>query len=204
VTDQHAPVMAPRGAVDARSCAVRVIGLDLSLTATGVAIIAGIDGHLASETTTLRSSPSGTGLAARERRADAIAAAVEMHIAGAAMVVVEGPSLGSRDGHVWDRAGLWWHVVRRCMTYAPVVEIPPATVKRWATGKGNADKATVAASLARLWPDVEPANDNEFDALALATIGAQRLGLPVPSRAHHADALAKVDWPPVPTVEVTR
>jgi hypothetical protein len=76
-----------------------------------------------------------------------------------------------------------------------VAVAPPTVVKKWAAGKGSADKAAVAAGVTRLWPDVEPGNDNEFDALAMATMGAQRLGLTVPSRAHHAACLEKVEWP---------
>jgi hypothetical protein len=42
---------------------------------------------------------------------------------------------------------------------------------------------------------VDAANDNEWDALALATMGAQWLGRATPSRAHHAAALAGAEWP---------
>ena len=102
----------------------------------------------------------------------------------------------SRGGSNWDRAWLWGRTVDRLLAISvPVAVAPPTVVKKWAADKGSADKAAVAAAMTRLWPGVHPGNDNEFDALALATMGAQRLALDVPSRAHHAAALEKVEWP---------
>ena len=172
----------------------RVLGIDPSLAATGLALITDrLD--LTASTRTIRSKPVGNDLAARIARVDDITGDIEILLVDVALVVIEGPSLNSRDAGTWERAGLWWHTVRRCLVTTPVVEVPPATLKKWATGRGNGDKSAVSAALARLWPDVEPRNDNEWDALALAHIGAQHLGMDVPSRAHHADAVAKIAWP---------
>jgi crossover junction endodeoxyribonuclease RuvC len=174
----------------------RVLGVDPSLTATGLAIINdAITGNGHAQTATIRSAPVGPSLTARLARIDDITGDIEAH-AGADLVVIEGPSLHSRDAGTWERAGLWWHTIRRIHAYGvPVVEVPPTTVKKFATGKGNADKVAVSVAMSRLWPDVDAASDNEWDALALAHIGAQRLGMDVPSRAHHADALGKIQWP---------
>lgn len=170
----------------------RVVGLDLSLTATGVAWIEDDQVH----TCTIGSKPAGALLADRNARLLNLESRIAEPRINAALVVVEAPSLHSKGAGTWDRAGLWWYVVRACSAQqVPVAEVPPATVKKFATGRGNADKSAVAVGMSRLWPDVEAGNDNEWDALVLATIGAQKLGMPVPSRAHHADALAKVAWP---------
>jgi Holliday junction resolvasome RuvABC endonuclease subunit len=57
----------------------------------------------------------------------------------------------------------------------PYTSIPVATIKREATGKGNADKdAMVAAARAR-WPGFEPATDDEADARFLALAAAREL-----------------------------
>lgn len=205
------PVRPPAGAVEPRSpqgqgdhpnsTSRRVLGLDLSLTGTGLALIADRLGLHAS-TRTIRSGPVGPALADRIVRAGDITSEIENHLVGVDLVVIEGPSLHSRDAGTWERAGLWWHTVRRVHVYGiPVVEVPPTTLKKWAAGKGTADKSAVAAGVTRLWPDAEPGNDNEFDALALAHIGAQRLGMDVPSRAHHKDALAKIVWPELEVID---
>jgi len=47
----------------------------------------------------------------------------------------------------------------------PYQGVPVATIKRHATGKGNADKLAVIAAVRRL--GFTPADDNEADALAL-------------------------------------
>jgi Holliday junction resolvasome RuvABC endonuclease subunit len=175
----------------------RVLGLDLSLTATGVAqLYSDEHGTEPPVTSSICTKPTGPLITERRDRIHYITDTIAHLADGAQLVVVEGPSLGSRDGHIWDRAGLWWTVAHR-LTHAgiPIVEIPPTVLKKFATGKGNAVKTAVAAAITRLWPTVEPRNDNEFDALALATMGAQHLGIDVPTRAHHADTLTKITWP---------
>lgn len=172
----------------------RVVGLDLSLTATGVACIGGV--HAEPWTVTVSTKPAGKTLACRWLRILSIVAHVAPTLDGADLVALEGPSFGSRDGYAWERAGLWWQIVRHCLENSiRLAEVPPAVVKKWATGRGNAGKTAVAVSIARLWPDVDLPDDNAADALALAGMAAQRLGLPVPSRAHHAETLTKVAWP---------
>lgn len=52
----------------------------------------------------------------------------------------------------------------------PYSGVPVGTIKRHATGKGNADKAAVIAAMRALGHS--PANDNEADALALLALVA--------------------------------
>lgn len=47
----------------------------------------------------------------------------------------------------------------------PYAGIPVATIKKIATGKGNADKAFMIAAAKRKWPDQDVATDNIADAL---------------------------------------
>lgn len=173
----------------------RVVGLDLSLTAIGQAVI-GTDIGPRTFTHGSLGRRADSVVQRRQRLRDLADSILDNMGAAVALVVVEGPSVMSRGGSNWDRAGLWWLVVEPLAGRYPIAVAAPTVVKKWAAGKGTADKAAVAAGVTRLWPEVEPANDNEFDALALATMGAQKLGLAVPSRAHHADALLKVEWPP--------
>lgn len=170
-----------------------VAGLDLSLTATGVAIV----DNRSARTGTVRSVsiPNAT-LRQRHARIGRIVGEIADWVAGAALVVLEGPSYGSSSVGSWDRAWLYGAAVDMLLSRGQLIAVAaPTTLKKFASGAGNADKTAVAAGMTRLWPDVAPRNDNEFDALALATMGAQWSLLPVPTRAHHADALAKVAWP---------
>jgi crossover junction endodeoxyribonuclease RuvC len=173
-----------------------VIGLDLSLTATGVAIIHSAALPGASVFTLASTGRRDATLAERQKRLTGLAEDILTAVGRPDLVVVEGPAIMAKHGSNWDRAGLWWLVLSPIIEVGiPVAVAAPMTVKKFAAGKGNADKATVAVGVARLWPDVHANNDNEWDALTLATMGAQHIGLDVPTRAHHAETLTKVAWP---------
>lgn len=181
-----------------------VVGLDLSLTASGVGAVRhgpsvgrpGTPPTAVAWTDIVTSSKrAGQTLLDLDRRIADVVQAV-MECAGEAdLVCLEGPSYHSKDPGMWDRAHIWWSVVNRIhKRETPLVVVPPATVKKWATNNGNASKLAVGVTMARMWPDVELPDDNAADALALATIGAQRLGL-VPTLARHRDAVKALDWP---------
>lgn len=174
-----------------------VVGLDLSMTGTGVSFIHDRVPTITPGTVTITSTGRRADtLHQRHTRLTRLALEVIIAVGQADLVVVEGPAMMAKGGSNWDRAGLWWLVINPLLcSRIPVAVAAPTTVKKFAAGKGNADKAAVAVGISRLWPDVNPGNDNEFDALTLATIGAQWLGLPVPTRAHHAETLTKVAWP---------
>lgn len=82
--------------------------------------------------------------------------------------------LGTDAAHVFG--GLKAVLEEECeRAKIPYTSIPVATIKREATGKGNADKdAMVAAARAR-WPGFEPATDDEADARFLALAAAREL-----------------------------
>ncbi len=71
---------------------------------------------------------------------------------------------GSAPARVWD--GFWSHLLSWCEEYAiPCGGVPVATIKKYATGKGNAPKsAMIATAIAKGW---NPQDDNEADALHL-------------------------------------
>lgn len=181
-----------------------VIGIDPSLRRTGLARITYADEQLRAwgqpepvrsvqlaqtvETWVRPSSgrPSDD-LDRRARRLFGIAADVLAFALPCELVVIEGPSFGSGvSGSAWDRAGLWWRIVGRLTdAEVAVAVVPPQTRAKWITGRGNADKVQVREAVTRLWhPWWMPRNqrdDNEADALVLASMGAQWLGLPVPA-----------------------
>jgi len=179
---------------------VRVIGLDLSLASTGIAAIgpAGV-----AVDRVLSRSVRGPSLSQRRDRLTAIrdnikAALFDLGHTARTLVVVEGPSLGqARQAGQHDRAGLWWLVVDWLHDWSyPTAEIPPASLKKYATGKGNASKDAVLAAAIRRYPMADITGNDVADAVVLAAMGAHHLGVPLATvPALHATALAKVTWP---------
>lgn len=77
----------------------------------------------------------------------------------------------------------------------PYALVPPATLKKYATGKGNADKTAMALALYKR-TGLELADDNQVDAWWLRAAGLHHLGQPVVDLpAAQVEALAKVEWP---------
>lgn len=181
-----------------------VCGLDLSLTSTGIALVMG-DPPIKVHAETFAVGTTGRlkdDVATRAARLSHLARDIVDSADGVDLVVVEGPSIGSMHGSQHDRSGLWWLVVSRLwLRDVPVAVVPPTTLKKWATGRGNADKSAVSVAVSRMWPEVAAETNDEWDALAAATMGAQHLGLNVPTLGRHAESLTKVEWPVFPDVE---
>lgn len=166
----------------------RIIGLDLSLASTGVASNLGWVGRILSKPDT------GVGHFGRLRY---IRGEVLDHVRGADLVVVEGLALGSQTGQHMTRAGMW-HLVMEAIDAADVAwaQVSPAQVKQYATGKGNASKDLVLASVIRRFPAVAVSGNDEADALVLAAMGADHYGQPMAVMPElQRKALRKVAWP---------
>ena len=181
----------------------RIIGVDTSLASTGIATIRWAPGEAEPVAALAEVFPTkgkrADTVRDRDERIDAITTAVLKRLTpNTCLVVIEAGAFSRVGGSNWDRAGLWWRIVHAIHHWdggRPLATIPPTVLKKWATDRGNADKSDVSVAMARLWPAVDaPAND-AWDALALAHMGAQHMGWPVPSRAHHAAARAKGAWP---------
>lgn len=164
---------------------MNVVGLDLSLTATGLATDDGPE-----------------VLATKLRGAERLAWVRDevydrIHGADRAdLVVLEGYAYArANQAHQIGEMG---GVIRLALHEAgiPFVEVAPATLKKYATGHGNAGKGEVlAAAIRRL--GYEGHDDNEADALWLRRMGLDAYdpewaGSVTASR---AAALDKVDWP---------
>ncbi|NKY60389.1 hypothetical protein [Nocardia flavorosea] len=175
-----------------------VVGLDLSLTSTG---IAAWDARGDIRTHRIRSKGAKTDTW-RQRRAriNRLADQVTDSISFDAFVLVEAPAYGSSTGSVWDRAGLWWRVVDTLHDIGcTVLPIEPTVLKRFATGKGNADKDAVLAAVVRRYLDIEVTGNDVADAVALLDIGMHLIGRPLAELpALNRSVLEKLS---VPTVE---
>ena len=178
---------------------LRVLGLDLSLTCTGIAGITD-DSPWADHIT--------TGLRGHDRLA-AIRTGLREHTAD--LWVIEGLAY---DAHDTERAGAGLHWIirhalwRRGQRY---VLIPPATLKKYATGNGAASKEDMLLAAERAFPGAHVAGNDEADALWLAHAGRDRYGaptvrIPAPRRAL-LTAVKKgrpvIDWPALDSLAVT-
>lgn len=168
---------------------MRVIGLDLSLTSAGVASSLGWVRRIQ-----VRNDGSPFG------RIRSIRDEVYGHCRGVDLVAVEGLAVHSQTGQHLTRAGLWHIVMENVdkLTRGGTrwVEVPPATLKKYATGVGNAKKDAVLAAAVKRFPHIDVTGNDEADALWLAALGADLLGepmleLPATNRA----ALAKLRLP---------
>lgn len=152
---------------------MRILGIDPSLTSTGCALV-DPDDRLVVETWTVASRPPThpITLSKRLRRLDSIADSI-LAVDDVGLVLIEAPAYDSRTGHQHERSGLWWRLVERFeVRGVHVAEITTGTVKKYATGKGNATKGAVIDAAARRFPHVETGgDDNQADGLWLAAMG---------------------------------
>ena len=174
----------------------RVIGLDLSLTSTGVASSLGW-------TDTIRPKKI-RGL----DRLRMILDSVRAYTSGYELVVIEGPSFGHSGFRQHEElVALRW-MVRDVVDrqQVPFAIVPPATLKLYATGRGNATKNDMAQAMDKAHPGripgfVDGRRFDEADALALAGMGAAYLN-GTPLTAAQTRAMATVQWPEI--LEVSR
>lgn len=166
---------------------MRVIGIDPSLSRLGLAMIDG--SHTiepVAQAFSLKTRPLKdkdlNSLQIQYKRMCGIADWTMAYILErpVVLVVIEGMLIGSNTPGTFDRSGLWWQLYGK-LTRAgiPIAVIGATTRVKWATGMGNRDKDDVGIAVDRMWPSVGENND-ERDALALATMGLQYLGLHLP------------------------
>lgn len=155
------------------------VGIDPSLTSTAIAIV-----NDQIVTAALRTSGHrNDSLAQRIGRLNQIETWVRDHLRDLGtglMIGIEGPAY-SRQAQtgVHLRAGLWWRLVTRASRYGQVIEVSPTTLKRYATGKGNADKDHVLIAVAKRYPAFRGSSNDEADALVLAAMMARLDGHPL-------------------------
>lgn len=172
-----------------------VVGLDLSLTCSGVATDQAV--HLCKSV-----GKKDDTLHQRADRLRGLARQVLELAEWADLVAVEAPVHGlprELSGHQHDRSGLWWLVV--CGLRAAgvaVAEISPASLKKYATGKGNADKDTVLAEAVSRFPALGIRNNNQADAHWLRAMALDQVAQPLCEMpATNRKSLQAVKWPEI-------
>ncbi|MCX5197188.1 hypothetical protein OOK31_25375 [Streptomyces sp. NBC_00249] len=163
-----------------------VIGLDLSLTSTGIAG----DGWTANVRTKTRG----------DVRLRILQIAVADYIKLADLVVMEGPSYGhaALAGHE-DLAGLRVLVRQYCYRHhIPYAVIPPSSLKVYATGNGRASKGEIRDAIATQYGHHTEgtARYDEADAYTAMAAGYDWLGQPLAALPEsHRRALKGCAWP---------
>ena len=180
---------------------MKVLGIDLSLTCTGLAIAD--QGRVLGTATIKSTGTRGDTLAQREHRIFEIVSAVKGAIAREQpyMAVIEAPSFGSRHGSAHDRSGLWWAVVHALFDRNVfIAQVTPKQRAKYGTGNGNSEKKEVHAAVKKNYAreDLPIKTNDEADAVLLAAMGARHMHEAVDIFTVGPDQLAameKVVWP---------
>ncbi len=173
---------------------MKVIGLDTSLTATGIASSGGWCDTVGRD---------GITKLPLRQRIDAVDELVDevLVVAGVAdLFVVEAPAFTRSGGGAVERHALYWLLLRRLLRLeGPVALVTTNQRMTYATGKGIASKEAVVDAVARRLPMFETGGDNNLcDAVVLCAMGCDWLGEPLANMpSTHRRALQKVAWPEV-------
>jgi crossover junction endodeoxyribonuclease RuvC len=178
-----------------------VVGLDLSLTSSGVAYADGTTGRI---------RPTGRGMARLAEVLTGVRAALDCWETDPELVVIEGYAYasGNRAHQIGELGGLVRHELYR--QDIPTVDVAPSKLKIYATGRGDAGKAEMVAN-ARERLGYVAFQPDEVDALWARAFGLHLLGSPlvalpkshtraldgvtVPARRLPAGADVEASWP---------
>lgn len=179
-----------------------VVGLDISLTATAIADskyglnLVGATGILGLP---LHDRIDAVDTLTIEILDSVSSRLVDGRIDLAVVEAIEAASM-SRNAvaSLIDRGWLWLGVIRGIRDMGVgVASVPPAVLKVYATGKGNAGKGAVIDAVARRLPGFETkGDDNLCDAAMLCAMGCEWLNEPLTVMpATHRRAMESVVWP---------
>lgn len=186
-----------------------VIGLDVSLTSTGIAWFTS-DGQAGWANPKTRAGDKS--LVARHERlsgqVESIRAALPAYCREGcycgrpelSCAAIETPSFGSQGGMSHERGYLWWAVAGLFIgDYLPIAGVSPKQRAKYGCGNGNGDKKAVRegvrATYGHLFEKGIP-NDDVADAVALAALGARLSGWPVEAETltYHTTVAEAVIW----------
>lgn len=190
------------------------VGVDPSLTSTGVGVL--VDGRVKLAARFGRSGSHAESYRTRNNRIRRLRTEVYQAATSAGrpdVVVMEEHPHGVRiSASEFDRSGLWHMLFEAFDARAiPVIVVGNTVGKSWVTGAGHATKEDVIAVIDE-WHagDYAPPlgewrkkdnPDDVADALGYATMGAFKLGDPIPfePKPRHTTALALLPWPKIAT-----
>lgn len=173
-----------------------VIGIDPSLTSTGLVILSD-DGEMADHRL-IRSDPSGGKCADRMKRIETMTREIKtvVEVYEPVIVCIEHYTLGQNTPGTSDRiefGGLLRYVLWSC-GHCPI-EVNQSTLKKWATGKGRfppgSGKTPMIVSITSRY-GVQLASDDEIDAYALARVAFQIAKFEEPENQSQREALITI------------
>ena len=171
---------------------IKVTGLDLSYTSTGVAVVQ------AGAVSVHRLKPPAK-LGTSHERIRWLRFGICELARGSTHIAIEGAALNAKFGVL--KAGVLTGIVQHCLWLenpdADVVIPAPTNVKQFAIGKGVAEKDEMVATLAVRYQHVARIIGNDVaDALALADMWCHQLGIPVvPDVPRENQKAAFKGWP---------
>lgn len=194
-----------------------VVGIDASLTKTGIGVVVSdgtaVGKHLTHDRPVEKAKRARYGMTdtptLSERRDCIVRAANQVvnNALNATLAVVYDPTgraLASGAARQ-DGPGYWWEIVGALLkNNIPVARVMDTSARKAVTGprpKGESrEAAKVATALAvrKLYPTVDIASDDVADALAAAHLGAVALGWKVRTLARHHDVKWS-EWPTLPS-----
>lgn len=167
---------------------MRFLGIDPSLTSTGLALVE--DGRVV-DLRRISSKRKG------HDRIEDIVCAINTLADPATQVGIEGPAMHAKGSATVQIFGLWGVIThelwRRGHNYYVVT---PSGRCRYATGRGNAAKDQVLAAVIKRYVDVDVTGHDVADALVIAAMGARHYGEPLEASLPEANqnALGGVQW----------
>lgn len=150
---------------------MRIHALDLSLTATGHA-------RMLSPTEIFHETISPPKGCVGIERIDWIANQITSRVNDAftPLLIFENFSFASNDAGSHERIGLAYMLRHWAWRRGiPFVLVAPSQLKKFVTGKGNAEKSLILREVFRRW-NIAAANDNEADGITLLQIGRCLVG----------------------------
>ena len=147
----------------------RFIGIDLSLTGTGLTIL-DEDANIITQKCIATSSSQDIVTRCRLIEREIKSYLHEYALYEGKAVYIEGLSFGSKGNAALELAGLHY-IMRYSLEYYLTVDkvevIPPTVIKKYVTGKGNAKKNIMLKEAYKKW-GIDMNDDNVCDSYALA------------------------------------
>lgn len=188
------------------------VGIDPSLTSTGVGVL--VDGRIGHAARYGRDGENGASYVSRSRRVRKLIGEVTQAIlsCGTPDVFIIEEQIGVRfSGNEFDRSAVWHGIYGNLDARGvPGIVVSNATGKAWVAGHGGASKADMIAVIDQWYAgQIEPPlskwrktvdhPDDVADALGFATMGAYKLGDPLPfePKDRHRTALELLPWPKI-------
>lgn len=174
-----------------------VVGIDPSLKRTAVFVLDETGQFVSRRCFPALQTGFGLGIQARVFRNQAVGRQVRDFLTPLVPVIIafEGYALGAnRAGH-HDIVEHGYELRRMLCALEPLprfLEVWPSTLKKHATGAGNAEKAAMISRMTKRFPEHFFETDDEADAAGLALFALQAAGFAEPSNETQRDSLHKI------------